>query len=115
PAVALEPDLDPGMRLAVADVPEVLRLVEGAAGEADRDPGGNAEIAKHERHGTREVLAIAGVRPRDESHQRRRAHGWEVRVVERAGGEEPPLEPLDGVVRSPGAARHSLRETRERQ
>ena len=61
------------MRLAVADVPEVLRLVVGAAGEADRDPGGNAEIAEHERHGTREVLAIAGVRPRDESHQRRRA------------------------------------------
>ena len=53
PAVAVEPDLDPRVRVAVVDRPLLPLLVVGAAREAGGDPCGDPEVAEHERHRAR--------------------------------------------------------------
>src|SRR5206468_4598763 len=79
------------------------------AREADGDARGDAEIPEHERHCTGEVLAVAGLRARDEVDERRHAAGLDRLLVvpETARGTEPALELDDGLVRRARTARHA--------
>ncbi len=73
PSVAREPDLDPGVGVAVGDHPEARARVVAAAGVADGHPRRDPEAAQHHRHGAREVLAVAAVAAEQEVHQGRPA------------------------------------------
>src|SRR6185312_16539550 len=66
PAPAREVDLDPVVSLVVGHRPLVLAGVVAPAREAGRDARRNAEVAEHERHRAREVLAITPLRVRHE-------------------------------------------------
>ena len=82
------------------------RPVERPAGEADRDAGRDPEVAEHERHRPREVLAVTGARRGDEPDERGFDHRRVVRVREAGPMREPPLEGRDRVVRRRCSACH---------
>ena len=101
------------MGVQVADEPGVAVRAVRPAGKPDGDAGRNAEVAEHERHRSREVLAVAGTCLRDEADEWRRDHGRAVRVAEPARDEEPLLEARNRVVRRPGAAGDLVRDLSE--
>ena len=92
-----------------------LRVV-GAAREPDGDACRHAEIAQHQRHRAREVLAVAGSRLRDEADERRVGdNGRMARVREAAADAEPRFERKRGRIRAARAARHGDRGMLERR
>ena len=91
PAVAVEPDLDPGVRVPVVDAPRSAVHVVGAAREAGGDAGGNPEVAQHQSHRAGEVLAVAALRAGDERDERRHAaHLRRMFVVAEASARPQP-------------------------
>src|SRR5207302_1905233 len=90
PAVAAEPDLDPRMCVVIGDRPRARALVVGPAREADGDARRDAEVAEHQRHRAREVLAVAALRLHDEADERWRSRlRWMLVVLEAAARAEP--------------------------
>src|SRR5437660_12382576 len=90
PAVSLEPDLDPGVRVVVGEAP--AGPGEGRAGEADGDASRNADVPEHERHRAGEVLAVPAPSRERKADERRRDDSRVVRIREAAAGDEPALE-----------------------
>ena len=107
PPVAVEPDLDPRVRIRVGDRPAALVLVEVSAGEARRDTGRDPEIPEHQRHRAREVLAVAAT-VRQEGDERRRAFAHRRRLVvgEVSARAEPRLQRDRRGVRVPRSPDH---------
>src|ERR1700729_2879358 len=84
PAVTLEPQLRPGMRIVRGDQPAAVGL-PGPAGEADRYPRRDAREACHDRHGRGELLTEAAAGVEDEVGEGIRAVvGGDVDVVDEA-------------------------------
>ena len=94
PAVAVEPDLDPGVRVPIVDAPRPAVRVVGAAREAGGDPRGNPEVAEHEGHRAGEVLAVAALRAGHEPDERRHPGllRWMLVVGEPSARPQPGLD-----------------------
>ena len=92
PPVAVEPDLDPRVRIRVGDRPAALVLVEVSMVKPAATRAG-IEIPEHQRHRAREVLAVAAVSGQ-EGDERRRAFAHRRRLVigEVSAQAEPRLQ-----------------------
>src|SRR5207237_8339535 len=106
---------DPRMRVVIGDRPRARALVVGPAREADGDARRDAEVAEHQRHRAREVLAVAALRLHDEADERWRSRlRWMLVVLEAAARAEPRLDADRCPIPLPRAPCHPARGLRAR-
>jgi len=103
PSSSGNPGLDPGMRVAGANQPQLRNRIVDAALESGGQAGRNADRAEHYRHGAGKILAMALPARKQEVCQR--IGSLASRQVERVGvaGAQPSLDGADPLQIRDGA------------